>query len=142
MIDSQDCFRFVLSGAGCAQSAFYDLGKMVASSVGKPLVKSPKVYVKDSGLVHAVLAIETAEQLGGHPIMAASWEGFAIESLLTALPRCIQLIYHCSFSGAEVYLLLELSARERWSIKIKCGLTAKIEYKGCCRLSWQVSGRR
>ena len=56
------------------------------ANVGKRLVKSPKVYVRDSGLVHALLGIVTMEQLAGHPVVGQSWEGYVIETLLSVLP--------------------------------------------------------
>ena len=56
-------------------------------NVGKRLVKSPKVYVRDSGVVHALLSIGTTEGLLGHPVVGGSWEGFCIEALLAADAR-------------------------------------------------------
>ena len=52
------------------------------AKVGKRLVKSPKIYVRDSGIVHALLRLETLDDLLGHPVVGSSWEGYAIESLL------------------------------------------------------------
>ena len=54
-------------------------------NVGKRLVKSPKIYLRDSGLLHALLAIENQGQLQGHPKLGASWEGFAIEEILALI---------------------------------------------------------
>jgi len=56
------------------------------ANIGKRLVKTPKMYVRDSGLVHALLGIETLEQLAGHPVVGLSWEGFVLESLLSVVP--------------------------------------------------------
>lgn len=56
------------------------------ANVGKRLVKSPKVYIRDSGMLHTLLGLETIEQIAGHPIYGASWEGFALETLLAQLP--------------------------------------------------------
>ena len=56
------------------------------ANVKKRLVKSPKVYVRDSGLVHALLGIEDHNALAGHPVAGASWEGFVVENLLAAAP--------------------------------------------------------
>ena len=55
-------------------------------NVGKRLVKSPKVYVRDTGLLHALLGIASLEQLAGHPVVGLSWEGFVIETLVGVLP--------------------------------------------------------
>ena len=98
------------------------------ANVGKRLVKSPKTYVRDSGLVHALLGIETLDDLLGHPVAGPSWEGFVIESLLAAAPERAQASFYRTAVGAEVDLILELGGRHgRWAIEIKRGLTAKPE---------------
>jgi len=97
------------------------------ANVGKRLVKSPKIYVRDSGVTHALLGIENLERLSGHPILGASWEGFVIENLLSVLPWSVQAFFYRTFSGAEIDLVLELSGGERWAIEIKRGLSAKPE---------------
>ncbi len=61
-----------------------------SGNLGKRLVKSPKIYVRDSGLVHALLEIGTLNQLLGHPVVGPSWEGFVVETLIAArgqMPR-------------------------------------------------------
>jgi len=63
----------------CRLQPFHD-------NLGKRLVKSPKLYVRDSGLVHALLGIPDYNALAGHPVVGASWEGFVIENLLSAAP--------------------------------------------------------
>lgn len=55
-------------------------------NVGKRLVRSPKVFVRDSGIVHALLGIRGHNTLSGHPVAGGSWEGFVIESLIAAAP--------------------------------------------------------
>lgn len=55
-----------------------------AGNVGKRLVRTPKVYIRDSGLTHALLDIETWEDVLGHPVAGTSWEGFVVENLITA----------------------------------------------------------
>jgi uncharacterized protein len=97
------------------------------ANVGKRLVRSPKVYVRDSGLVHALLGLEDTEQLYGHPIAGASWEGFVIENLLSVLPWSVRTFFYRTAVGAEIDLVLELSEQERWAIEIKRGLSAKPE---------------
>lgn len=92
------------------------------ANVGKRLVKSPKVYVRDAGLVHALLRIETLDDLAGHPVAGASWEGFAIETLVAAAPGAGVSFYRTA-AGAEVDLVLDLDARRgRWLVEIKRGL--------------------
>ena len=56
-------------------------------NVGKRLVKSPKIYVRDSGIVHALLGLESKEDILGHPVVGASWEGFVVETLVSVAPR-------------------------------------------------------
>jgi predicted AAA+ superfamily ATPase len=61
-----------------------------SSNAKKRLLRTPKVFVRDSGLVHALLGIREREELQGHPIVGASWEGMVIESVLGALPASAQ----------------------------------------------------
>ena len=77
------------------------------ANVGKRLVKSPKVYVRDSGLVHALLSIDDFETLAGHPVIGQSWEGFVIENLLAAAPERTLASYYRTANGAEADLVLE-----------------------------------
>lgn len=98
------------------------------SNTGKRLVKSPKVYVRDSGLVHALLGIGDQETLLGHPVVGASWEGLAIESLLAAAPEGSEAHFYRSAGGAEIDLLLSLPGRAGlWAIEIKRGLAVRVE---------------
>lgn len=93
----------------------------------KRLVKSPKIYVRDSGIVHALLGISDYTQLSGHPVYGASWEGFVIENLLSsAPPRTVPSFYRTN-SGAEIDLLLDLPGGKRWAIEIKAGMAPKLE---------------
>jgi hypothetical protein len=94
-------------------------------NVGKRLVKSPKVYIRDSGLLHALLNIGDHNALQGHPVVGASWEGFVIENLIAAAPaRTVPGFYRTS-GGAEIDLLLELPGGERWAIEVKRSRVAK-----------------
>jgi len=98
------------------------------ANVGKRLVKSPKTYVRDSGLVHALLGIQSYDELLGHPVVGASWEGFVIESLLAVTPPRTRADFYRTARGAEIDLLLELGGKHgTWAIEIKRGLAAKIE---------------
>jgi predicted AAA+ superfamily ATPase len=94
------------------------------ANAGKRLMKSPKVYVRDSGLVHALLGIGDHNTLAGHPVVGPSWEGFAIEQLLTVAPPRTSAAFYRTAAGAEIDLVLELP-RERgvWAIEVKRGLT-------------------
>lgn len=73
-------------------------------NVGKRLVKAPKVYLRDSGLLHALLGLERMEQLEGHPKLGASWEGFALETLLSWRDSP-QPYFWGTHGGAEVDLV-------------------------------------
>jgi predicted AAA+ superfamily ATPase len=97
------------------------------ANLGKRLVKSPKVYVRDSGLVHALLAIPDKETLLAHPVIGQSWEGFAIENLLNSAPEGVQGCFYRSSGGAEIDLLLAWPNAELWAIEIKRSLNPKLE---------------
>ncbi len=96
-------------------------------NTGKRLVKSPKVYVRDSGLVHALLGIETYNDLAGHPVAGASWEGFAIENLIQAAPERTVASFYRTAVGAEIDLLLEIPGHGLWAIEIKRSLAGRPE---------------
>jgi predicted AAA+ superfamily ATPase len=94
------------------------------ANVGKRLVKSPKTYVRDSGLLHALLGIETVDDLLGHPVAGPSWEGFVIENLIAASPNGTRASFYRTSAGAEIDLLLELGGRRgTWAVEIKKSLT-------------------
>ncbi|MCY4181894.1 MAG: ATP-binding protein [Gammaproteobacteria bacterium] len=96
------------------------------ANVGKRLVKSPKTYVRDSGLVHSLLGISSLEELAGHPVIGESWEGFVIETLLGQLPWPTQASFYRTVTGAEIDLVLDFPGGERWAIEIKRSLSAKM----------------
>lgn len=75
------------------------------ANVKKRLVKSPKVYVRDSGLLHRLLQLDTYNDLAGHPVFGSSWEGFVIENIVSTLPGWQSFFYRTS-SGEEVDLVL------------------------------------
>lgn len=97
-------------------------------NVRKRLVKSPKVYVRDSGLVHALLGIDDREALLSHPVAGGSWEGLAVESLIAAAPSGTEAHFFRTAAGAEIDLLMKLPGhRKPWAIEIKRGLAPKLE---------------
>ncbi len=96
------------------------------ANAGKRLVKSPKVYIRDSGLTHALLGLQTPESLLGHPVVGGSWEGFCIENLIAAAPRGTEASFYRSSAGAEVDLLLKLPDGSLWAIEIKRTTTLKV----------------
>lgn len=97
------------------------------ANTGKRLVKSPKTYVRDSGLVHSLLGIGDYNALAGHPIIGNSWEGFVIENLIAAAPSQTRFSFYRTSAGAEIDLLLELPGGELWAIEIKSGLAPRLE---------------
>jgi len=97
-------------------------------NVRKRLVKSPKVYVRDAGLVHALLGIEDREALLAHPVSGGTWEGLAIESLIAAAPGGSEAYFFRTAAGAEIDMVLNLPGqRKPWAIEIKRGLAPRIE---------------
>ena len=89
------------------------------ANVRKRLVKSPKVYVRDSGIVHALLRISDQDELLGHPVAGASWEGFVVENLLAAASEWTQASFYRTATGAEIDLVLDLPGNRRWAVEIK-----------------------
>jgi predicted AAA+ superfamily ATPase len=109
-----------------------------ASNFGKRMTKSPKVYVRDSGLVHALLGIPTLDDLLAHPVAGMSWEGWAIENLIAASPVGTQAYFYRTSAGAEIDLVLELRPGKHWAIECKRSLTpspARGFHEGCKDLS-------
>ena len=76
-------------------------------NIGKRLVKSPKVYLRDSGLLHALLGIANLADLQGHPIVGASWEGFVVEQVEAHLPQGAQLGFYRTAAGTELDIVVE-----------------------------------
>ena len=95
-------------------------------NVGKRLVKSPKVYVRDSGVVHALLSIGTIEGLLGHPVVGGSWEGLCIEALLAAAPTGTEPFFYRTSAGAELDLVLRLPGGDIWAVEIKRTTAPKV----------------
>ena len=96
------------------------------ANVGKRLVKSPKVYVRDSGLLHALLGLRSLEQLAGHPVVGESWEGYVIETLVSVLPPRATPYFYRTSAGAEIDLVIEHNDGTRWAIEIKRSLSARV----------------
>lgn len=96
------------------------------ANVGKRLVKAPKLYVRDSGLVHAMLGLEDFEQLSGHPVVGGSWEGFVLETLIAMKPWRSSAFYYRTAAGAEIDLIIEHGDGAIWAIEVKRSLSAKV----------------
>ena len=104
------------------------------ANVGKRLVKSPKVYVRDSGLVHALLGIVSLEQLAGHPVVGESWEGYVVETLVSVLPPRAKPHFYRTSAGAEIDLLIEHGDGALWAVEIKRSLSPRVSrgFHLCC----------
>ena len=87
-------------------------------NVGKRLVKSPKVYVRDSGLVHALLGLTNYESVLSHPVAGLSWEGFVIEQIMSAAPSLDYSFYRTA-QGAEADLVIDFRHGQVWVVEIK-----------------------
>lgn len=108
------------------------------ANIGKRLVKSPKVYVRDSGLVHALLAIQDKESLLAHPVVGQSWECFVIENLLAAGMGQVQGFFYRTGGGAEIDLLLLWPDSSLWAVEVKRSLSPKLGrgfYAACADLN-------
>ena len=97
-------------------------------NTSKRLVKSPRIYLRDSGMLHHLLGLGNMEQLLAYSRLGASWEGFVIENILSSLPEGAKASFYRSAAGAEIDLILELPGnRKPWAIEIKRGSAPKLE---------------
>jgi predicted AAA+ superfamily ATPase len=92
---------------------------------GKRLVKAPKVYVRDSGLLHSLLGVTSANDLQGHPMAGASWEGFVIDQIAAHLPAGASLSFYRTAAGAELDVVVETGAR-KIGFEIKFSIAPKV----------------
>jgi uncharacterized protein len=95
-----------------------------SENVGKRLRKSPKIYVRDAGLVHALLGIHDATELLGHPVVGTSFEGFVIEHLIEAAGTMASCCFYRTHDGAEIDLIIEVK-NQRIAIEIKRAASSK-----------------
>jgi hypothetical protein len=105
-----------------------------SGNIGKRLVKSPKVYIRDSGLTHALLNLATLDDVLGHPVVGSSWEGFVIENILYSLPLGATPWFYRTSAGAEIDLVIELGTKKKYAIEIKRSMTPTLSkgfHLGC-----------
>ena len=95
------------------------------ANLGKRLVKSPKVYVRDSGLLHHLLNIREVDDLLGHPSTGASWEGFVVEQVCSRLDPASQVSFYRTAAGAELDLVIETGSR-KIGIEVKFSSAPKV----------------
>lgn len=96
------------------------------ANVGKRLVKSPKVFVRDSGIVHALLGLQGRDALLGHPVVGASWEGFVLETIFAHLPEGWEAYFYRTAAGAELDVVLRSPQGGLWAIEIKYSEAPKV----------------
>jgi uncharacterized protein len=95
-------------------------------NAGKRLVKSPKIFWRDTGLLHRLSGLENVEQLLGHPLCGHSWEGYCLAQILALLPPGVSASHYRTHAGAEVDLVLEDSGGRVHAIEIKRTLSPKL----------------
>jgi len=89
------------------------------ANLGKRLVKTPKIYIRDSGLLHHLMRIRDYDSLLGNPVLGASWEGYVIEQIMRATHRKWEYYFYRTQHGAEVDLVLVNPAGTMYCIEIK-----------------------
>lgn len=97
------------------------------ANAGKRLVRSPKIYLRDSGLLHSLLGIADKESLLGHPVVGGSWEGLVIENLIGLVGDSVEATFYRTGGGAEVDLVLTWPDGREWAIEVKRTLAPKLE---------------
>jgi len=105
-----------------------------AGNIKKRLVKAPKIYIRDSGITHALLHLTTIDDVLGHPVAGASWEGFALENILSVMPDGATAWFYRTAAGAEIDLVIEQGLRQRVAIEIKRSLAPSVSkgfHLGC-----------
>ena len=105
-----------------------------SGNIKKRLVKSPKIYIRDTGILHKLLHISDFIVLHGHPLMGASWEGFVVEQILAVLDDRWQYSYYRTSTQVELDLVLQTPTNETWVLEIKRGSTPKLGrgfYEAC-----------
>ena len=97
------------------------------ANVSKRLVKSPKIYVRDSGIVHTLLGLDDRDTVLSHPVAGGSWEGFVMENLLGVAPGRVQPSFYRTAAGAEIDLVLQMPGGALWAVEIKRGLAPRLD---------------
>ena len=95
------------------------------ANVKKRLIKSPKIYIRDAGILHALLNIKTRDELFAHPVFGDSWEGLVVENILSSVPDTVACGFYRTSNGAEMDLVLE-TGKGRIGIECKASLSPKV----------------
>ena len=96
------------------------------ANVKKRLVKAPRFYIRDSGILHRLLGIDDSEALLSNPVLGKSWEGFVLENIFSILPRRSETYFYRTAAGAEIDLVIKLPAGEIWAVEIKHGVAPRL----------------
>ncbi|MEM8899991.1 MAG: DUF4143 domain-containing protein, partial [Bacteroidota bacterium] len=96
------------------------------TNIGKRLIKSPKLYIRDTGILHYLLQIQDEEQLLGHIAYGASWEAYVVEQIKRSLPERSEMYFYRTHAGAETDLLLMLPTGKRIAVEVKSSNAPKI----------------
>jgi len=95
-------------------------------NVKKRLVKSPRYYIRDSGINHRLLGIGNYDALLSNPVLGKSWEGFVMENIHSVLPRRTETYFYRTAAGAEIDLVIRMPSSEIWAVEIKHGVSPKL----------------
>lgn len=95
-------------------------------NVKKRLIKSPRYYVRDSGILHRLLGIADYDALLSNPILGKSWEGFVVENIHSVMPRFAETYFYRTAAGAEIDLVIKMPNAEIWAVEIKHGVAPKV----------------
>jgi hypothetical protein len=95
-------------------------------NIGKRLVKQPKLYIRDTGILHNLLGIRNIEQLLGHVIVGASWEGYVIEQIRRCTMDEIKIYFYRTHKGAESDIIIVAPSGKKYCIEIKRSQSASI----------------
>jgi predicted AAA+ superfamily ATPase len=104
------------------------------ANVKKRLIKTPRYYIRDSGVLHRLLGIGGHDALLCNPVLGKSWEGFVVENIHSALPRRAETYFYRTAAGAEIDLIIRMPSSEIWAVEIKYGTAPKLgrHYSAIC----------
>jgi len=116
-----------------------------SSNLKKRMVKSPKLYIRDTGLLHALLGLESWDDLFGHPVLGFSWEALCLENILSRLHSSVHASFYRTARGAEIDLVLERGST-RMGIEFKASSAPRLQ-RGfwhaiedlACKRNWIVA---
>jgi predicted AAA+ superfamily ATPase len=96
------------------------------ANVKKRLIKTPRYYIRDSGILHRLLGIDHYDALLSNPVLGKSWEGFVMENIHSVLPRRAQTYFYRTAAGAEIDMVIRMPSSEIWAVEIKYGTAPKL----------------